>query len=66
MSDGNGAPVFTRIAPIPDEAINELGEEDRTAILLRFSEEQNFQSVGQVLGSGHDKIMAGSLILLAS
>jgi RNA polymerase sigma factor (sigma-70 family) len=47
-------PDFTRIAPLLDEAINELGEDDRTAILLRFFEERDFQSVGQVLGSNED------------
>ena len=42
------------IAPLLDEAINELGELDRTAILLRFFEKRDFQSVGDVLGSNED------------
>jgi RNA polymerase sigma factor (sigma-70 family) len=37
-----------------DEAINELGEADRTAILLRFFEQQDFRAVGQALGSNED------------
>lgn len=45
---------FTRVAPILDEAINELGEADRTAILLRFFEQQDFRAVGEALGSGED------------
>jgi len=45
---------FTRVAPILDEAINELGEADRTAILLRFFEQQDFRTVGEALGSGED------------
>ena len=45
---------FSRVAPILDEAINELGEEDRTAILLRFFEQHDFRSVGQALGSNED------------
>src|SRR5262249_8312771 len=45
---------LARIAPIIDEAINQLGEEDRIAILLRFFEQQDFNSVGAVLGSTAD------------
>lgn len=32
---------FSQVAPLLDEAINELGEADRTAILLRFFEQQD-------------------------
>jgi RNA polymerase sigma factor (sigma-70 family) len=42
------------VAPILDQAINELGEADRAAILLRFFEQWDFRSVGEVLGSGED------------
>src|SRR5258708_1128761 len=42
------------IAPILDDAINELGEADRTAILLRFFEQHDFRSVGEALGSNED------------
>lgn len=45
---------LARIAPIIDEAINQLGEEDRIAIVLRFFEQQDFNSVGAVLGSTAD------------
>jgi RNA polymerase sigma factor (sigma-70 family) len=45
---------FALIAPILDESINELGDADRTAILLRFYEEQEFRSVGAALGSTED------------
>jgi hypothetical protein len=37
-----------------DEAINELGKADRTVILLRFFERQDFRAVGQALGSNED------------
>jgi len=50
----DSGPDFSLVAPILDEAINELGEADRTAILLRFFEQQNFRSVGQALGSNED------------
>src|SRR5437899_336826 len=49
-SDAN----LARIAPIIDEAINQLGEEDRIAIVLRFFEQKDFNSVGAVLGSTAD------------
>ncbi len=42
------------IAPILDEAINQLGEEDRKAILLRFYEVSDFRTVGMALGSNED------------
>ena len=45
---------FSQVAPLLDEAINELGEADRTAILLRFFEQQDFRAVGQALGSSED------------
>lgn len=45
---------FSQVAPLLDEAINELGEADRTAILLRFFEQQDFRTVGQALGSTED------------
>ncbi len=43
-----------RIGPMLDDAINQLGEEDRTAILLRFFEERDFRAVGTALGSNED------------
>jgi RNA polymerase sigma factor (sigma-70 family) len=45
---------LTLIAPILDEAINQLGEADRTAVLLRFFEQRDFRSVGEALGGNED------------
>jgi RNA polymerase sigma factor (sigma-70 family) len=45
---------FSRVGPLLDAAINELEEADRTAILLRFFEQQDFRAVGQALGSNED------------
>ena len=45
---------YSLVAPVLDEAINELDEADRTAILLRFFEQNDFRSVGQALGSNED------------
>src|SRR5579863_7133442 len=42
---------LARVAPVLDEAINQLGAADRTAILLRFFERLDFRSVGDALGS---------------
>jgi RNA polymerase sigma factor (sigma-70 family) len=50
----NSGADFSLVAPILDDAINELGEADRTAILLRFFEQHDFRSVGEALGSNED------------
>ena len=42
------------VGPILDEAINSLGNADRTAILLRFYEQRDFRSVGLALNSNED------------
>jgi hypothetical protein len=43
-----------QVAPMLDEAITQLGSENRTAILLRFFEHRDFRSVGEALGSNED------------
>ena len=45
---------LSQLASVLDEAINSLGAEDRRAILLRFFEQLDFQSVGEALGSSED------------
>ncbi len=42
---------LTPIAPILDEAIQELGPDDRDVILLRFFERLNLRAVGEALGT---------------
>ena len=42
------------VAPILDDAINQLGDDDRTAILLRFFERSDFRAIGETLGSNED------------
>ena len=42
------------LAPLLDEAIEELRAEDRTAILLRFFEQRDFRSIGEALGSNEE------------
>ncbi len=46
--------ALMHVAPLLDEAINRLGAEDRTAILLRFFEQRDLRSVGNALGSTED------------
>ncbi len=43
-----------KVAPLLDEAINQLGTEDRNAVLLRFFEQRDFRAVGAALGSTED------------
>jgi RNA polymerase sigma factor (sigma-70 family) len=47
LNDDHG---LAQIAPILDEAIQELGPDDRDAILLRFFERRSLRSVGEALG----------------
>jgi RNA polymerase sigma factor (sigma-70 family) len=42
---------FAQVAPVLDEAINQLAPEDQSAIVLRFFEQLDFPSVGEALGS---------------
>ena len=42
---------LAQLAPVLDEAIDQLGAEERTAILLRFFEQLDFRSVGEAVGS---------------
>jgi RNA polymerase sigma factor (sigma-70 family) len=43
-------PGLMQVASLLDEAINQLGSEDRTALVLRFFEQSDFRSVGEILG----------------
>ena len=42
--------AWRSIAPVLDEALEQLGETDRNAVILRFFQEQNSRSIGQALG----------------
>ncbi len=42
---------LARLASLLDEAIETLGAEERTAVLLRFFEQRDFRSIGEALGS---------------
>jgi RNA polymerase sigma factor (sigma-70 family) len=45
---------LAQLAPLLDEAINQLGAKDRTAILLRFFEQYDLRAVGAALGSSEN------------
>jgi RNA polymerase sigma factor (sigma-70 family) len=45
---------FGQVAAVLDEAVNELEEADRTAVVLRFYEQRDFRAVGEVIGSNED------------
>ena len=52
--ENDSGPDFSSLGPLLDEAVNELDDEDRTAVLLRFFEQLDFRSVGAALGSNED------------
>ncbi len=54
MNEDRSGSALELIAPMLDEAIDQLGPEDRAAILLRFYERHEFRSVGEALGSSED------------
>ena len=54
MLQENSGLNLAQAGPVLDEAIRQLGEEDRAAILLRFFEQRDFRAVGQALGSSED------------
>src|SRR6266571_4070907 len=50
----NTEPNWEEIAPLLDEAMNQLSASDRDAIVLRFLKRQDFRAVGSALGVGED------------
>jgi RNA polymerase sigma factor (sigma-70 family) len=49
-----GDSVWGPVVPLLDDALLELGERDRVAVILHFMEGQTFREVGSVLGVGED------------
>ena len=52
--EDHGRARFEQIAPLLDEAINQLSTPDRSAIVLRFYEGQDLRSIGQALALNED------------
>lgn len=53
LQEDSGA-ALARITPVLDQAITQLGNDDRTAIVLRFFEHRDFRSIGAALGTTDD------------
>jgi RNA polymerase sigma factor (sigma-70 family) len=47
-------PLWEQISPMLDEALAQLGEKDRQAVLLRYFEDKSLAEVGTFLGTGED------------
>ncbi len=52
--EDHSAANLAALAPVLDDAVNQLSAEDRAAILLRFFEQHDFKSVGEALGSNEE------------
>jgi RNA polymerase sigma factor (sigma-70 family) len=48
------APEWDRIRPILDEAMAELSDEERDALLLRFFKNRDYRAIGELLGVSDD------------
>jgi RNA polymerase sigma factor (sigma-70 family) len=46
--------AYDQVAPIVDQAINQLNEGDRKVIVLRFFEQTSFRVIGQAVGISED------------
>jgi RNA polymerase sigma factor (sigma-70 family) len=54
LTDSSPAPDWERIRPVLDEAMAELSDEDRDAIVLRYFKNHDFHFVGHALGLSDD------------
>lgn len=50
----SGDSPWQEIGPVLDEAVNELDDADRQAVLLRFFEKHDLRSIGAALGTNED------------
>ena len=54
LARAEGDSVWAALVPLLDEALLELRDADRLAVILHFMEGQTFQEVGSALGIGED------------
>ena len=54
LARAEGDSVWSPLVPLLDEALLELREPDRQAVILHFMEGRTFQEVGSALGVGED------------
>ena len=52
--DPNETPAWNDLAPVLDEALNELNDTDRQALLLRYFNDQTMRDLGASLGVSED------------
>lgn len=53
-AEDHTADNLAMVAPVLDEAINQLAPDDRTAILLRYFDQLEFRAVAEKMGSNED------------
>ena len=53
-SEAEAEETWQQIAPLLDRAMEQLGQKDHDAVVLRFFEGQNFKEVGAALGASED------------
>jgi RNA polymerase sigma factor (sigma-70 family) len=54
ITNSEAAPDWERVRPVLDEAMADLSEEDREALLLRYFKNQDLRTVGLALGVSED------------
>src|ERR1700722_2508518 len=54
LKEGEDRDAWSRVAPLLDAAIADLGEKDRNAIVLRYVEGKDLKEVGVALGATED------------
>jgi RNA polymerase sigma factor (sigma-70 family) len=54
ITDTEAAPDWERVRPVLDEAMADLSDEDREALLLRYFKNHDFRAVGRALGVSND------------
>ena len=54
LTDSSESPQWEHIGPVLDQAMTELSDDDRNALLLRFFHNEDFHSVGMSLGISSD------------
>ena len=54
LSDADEESVWKQIEPYLDSAMRHLGDQDRTALVLRYFENNTLRDVGKVLGTSED------------
>lgn len=54
LAMNESSPDWSRLAPVLDEAMAELNDADRSAVVLRFFQNRSFREVGEAIGMSED------------